>query len=431
VRNRRGLIAIIVLVVLAALVAGVFIFASANTHATVKVAKVTTEQLSVAVSASGKVSADEKSDIFPPTQGILSAVLVGDGARVRAGDSLATLDTDPLQIQAAQARAGIAAADAQSAQASDQFPSHADLAAANANVVATRYQYNLANSAYNAILSAYESAPATSQPSLEASLSAAKLQKLSAYAGYRQAVATRVKLSRTEGLEASQQAADAAATQNAKSLAYTQKQLDRSDMRSPIDGFVVYNALGAPAPDGTTPKAGPGAAVSPAAAPFTVYALDKTFFAAEVDETDIAKVRDGLSASVTLDAFPGDTFAGRVQRISPLAILTTSGGTAFPVYIPLDSVTRPVRIGMQGNTEINISQITGAVTIPIEALFDEGGKSYVYVVGTDSRLKKTEVVVGTVTDTRAQIKSGVAEGDTVALSGTIKLTDGLAITPQP
>ncbi len=144
-KNRRGLIAIIVLVVLALIVAGVWFFASANQKATVKTAKVTSEPLSVSVSASGKVSADKKSDVFPPTQGTLSAVIVPDGSLVHAGDSLATLDTDPLQIQAAQANAGIAAANAQSAQAQDSMPSCADVAAANAAVSATQYQYNLAN----------------------------------------------------------------------------------------------------------------------------------------------------------------------------------------------------------------------------------------------------------------------------------------------
>ena len=133
---------------------------------------------------------------------------------------------------------------------------------------------------------------------------------------------------------------------------------------------------------------------------------------------------------MSLDAFPGDEFDAKVTRIAPLAILTTSGGTAFPVYIPIAGTGKPVRIGMQGNADISISEITEAVTIPIEALFDEGGKSYVYVVGPGDKLKKTEVTVGTLTDTRAQIKKGVKAGETVALSGTVKLTDGLVINPQ-
>jgi len=430
VKNRRVIIAIVVLVVLAAVVAGVFFFTRASGQSGVKTAQVTAEPLSVTVTASGKVSADKKSDIFPPTQGTLVVVDVKDGQVVKAGQTLAVLDVDPLVVQADQAKAGIAAANAQRAQANDQFPSSSDKSAANAQVSATQFQYNLANDAYNTVLKAYESAPATVQPSIEPTLNAAELQKLNTFAAYRAAVAQRQKLNRTSGLSASKRAARASAEQAFASLDLTNDLIEKSDMKATIDGYVVFNALGAPGPDGTAPKAGPGAAVSPAAAPFSIYQLDQTYFAAEVDETDIAKVKVEQRASVTLDAFPGDTFDAQVARISPLAILTTSGGTAFPVYIPLNGTGKPVRIGMQGNTDLKISEIVDAVTIPIEALFDEGGKSYVYVVGSDNVLKKTEVTVGTLTDTRAQIKSGVKPGETVALSGTVKLTDGMTIQPQ-
>jgi HlyD family secretion protein len=399
-------------------------------QAGVKTAKVTSEPLSVVVSASGKITADSKSDVFPPTQGTLSTINIKDGQVVKAGQLIATEDQDPLLVQAAQAQSGIAQGEAQKAQARDQMPTCADIAAANAGVASTQYQYNLANSSYNSLHAVFESSPATVQASMKTSLNTAKLQKLQTYAGYRQAVAARVKLSRTSGLHESVEAGQAAVDQGVAALSLANKQIDGTQMLSPIDGYVVFNAVGVPAPDGTTPKAGVGAAVSPAGAPFTVYQLDSTFFSAEVDETDIAKVKPGLPVKISLDAFPGDSFDAKVNRISPLAVLTTSGGTAFPVYIPIDGTGKPVRIGMQGNADISISEITDAVTIPIEALFDEGGKSYVYLVGSDNKLKKTLVTVGTLTDTRAQIKSGVKVGDTVALSGTVKLTDGLTIKPQ-
>ena len=429
-KNRRVIIAIVVLVVLVAAVAGVYFYTRSSGTSGVKTAQVTEEPLSVTVTASGKISADKKSDIFPPTQGTLQSVAVRDGQVVKAGQTIAMLDKDPLVVQADQAKAGIAAADAQSASAADQFPSRSDKSAANANVAATAYQYNLANNAYNTIYDIYRSAPPTVQASMEASVAVARLQKLQTYAGYRGAVATRKKLNRTSGLSATQEAASASAEQAYASLDLTNKMIEKSDMTSPIDGFVVFNALGAPGADGTTPKAGPGAAVSPAAAPFTIYQLNETYFSAEVDETDISKVKIGQKATVTLDAFPGDTFDAQVSRVSPLAILTTSGGTAFPVYLPISDTGKAIRIGMQGNTDLKISTVENALTIPIEALFDEGGKSYVYVVGSDNKLKKTEVTVGTLTDTRAQIKSGVKSGETVALSGTVKLTDGMTIQPQ-
>lgn len=416
--------------VLVLAVTAVSVTAGCQGQSGVKTAKVTVEPLSVTVSASGKITADKKSDIFPPTQGTLATVNVKDGQIVKAGQLIATEDQDPLLVQAAQAQAGIAAGEAQKAQAYDQMPTHADISAANANVCATQFQYNLANDAYQSIYDVYKSAPEPVQRSMEATLNAAKLQKLQTYSAYQGAVAQRVKLNKTNGLSKQAQAGEAAVDQGVAALRLADKQIDASEMVAPIDGYVVFNAIGVTAADGQTPKAGVGSAVSPAGAPFTVYQLDSTFFSAEVDETDIAKVKNGLKAKISLDAFPGETFEAKVNRISPLAVLTTSGGTAFPVYVPIDSVGKAIRIGMQGNADIAISEIADALVIPIEALFDEGGKSYVYVVGSDNKLKKTQVTVGTLTDTQAQIKSGVKEGETVALSGTVKLTDGMTIKPQ-
>jgi RND family efflux transporter MFP subunit len=427
VKNRKVIIAIVVLVVLAAIV-GAVVFAQGSSGPTVKTAKVVSEPLAVTVTASGKITADRKSDVYPPTQATLSEVRVVDGQPVKAGQVIAVIDTDPLEIQIAQARAGIAAANAQYQGAVQQEPTAADRAAANANVTYTQSVYNNANNVYQSFLKYYRSAPATVQPSLEASLTQLRIAKEQTYAGYLGAVSQRVKLSRTMGLSAQKTAADAAENQSAAALMAAQKQYDQAQLVAPFDGVVVFNAVGAPAGAGAAaPQAGVGSAVSPASAPFTVYALDSTYFSAEVDETDIEKVREGLGADVSLDAFPGDTFTSKVRRIMPVATLTTSGGTAFPVLIPVDLTKKTVRIGMQGNADIKVSEITDALTIPIDALFDEGGKSYVYVVQTGGKLKKTEVVAGTLTDTRAQIKKGVSAGETVALAGTTKLTDGLTV----
>ena len=67
------------------------------------------------------------------------------------------------------------------------------------------------------------------------------------------------------------------------------------------------------------------------------------------------------------------------------------------------------------------------LTIPIEALFDEGGTSFVYLV-EDGMLARTEVEIGTLTETSVEVVSGVAEGDTVALSGAVELVDGMPVT---
>jgi multidrug efflux pump subunit AcrA (membrane-fusion protein) len=60
-------------------------------------------------------------------------------------------------------------------------------------------------------------------------------------------------------------------------------------------------------------------------------------------------------------------------------------------------------------------------------VLDENGKKFVYVLGSDSKVKKTEVEVGAMTDTLAEITSGLADGDTVVTSQLTALKDGQTV----
>lgn len=102
----------------------------------------------------------------------------------------------------------------------------------------------------------------------------------------------------------------------------------------------------------------------------------------------------------------------------------------FPVYMQLDDdAAEGLLIGMKGDVEIEVSSVPNVLTIPVEALFDEGGTSYVYLV-ENGTLARTEVKVGTLTETTVEVVSGVEEGDTVALSGPVELVDGMAVIPS-
>jgi HlyD family secretion protein/macrolide-specific efflux system membrane fusion protein len=65
------------------------------------------------------------------------------------------------------------------------------------------------------------------------------------------------------------------------------------------------------------------------------------------------------------------------------------------------------------------------MTIPVEALFNENGKNYVYVV-KDNKIKQTFVTVGATTDTNVEILKGLSEGTVVALAGPT-YTDGMSV----
>ena len=189
------------------------------------------------------------------------------------------------------------------------------------------------------------------------------------------------------------------------------------------------NAVGAPDAAGNAAVAEAGGSVSPAAAPFTIVDMDGVEFIAEVDEVDVDRIDLDLDGLVTLDAFAARSFEGAVVRIEESSRLTATGGTVFPVHVAIDPADEMVLIGMKGDVGIEVSSVPNALTIPIEALFDEGGTSYVYLVQSDGTLARTQVEIGTLTETKVEILSGVEAGDEVALSGPTELVDGMSVQP--
>ena len=493
--SRRAKVIIAVVVVLAVIgVVGYFALGSRASGPQIDTAVVEERDLSVSVQASGKVQTGIKSDLFPPTAGTLDAVFVEDGQNVTAGQEIAVMDKTPLELQVAQAEAGLAQAEAQADTVDQQSPSAADITAARAGVSATQEAYDAAKvaqaevgtkaptqgqldaahaatvaakSAYDAAYAAYaaqkaavdtSSAPtpdaiaqlsqleiakdqayaaylnakATEDGLRDASLTAAQAQAQAgvdqAYAAYKSAQAQLDKLLGTSTSSAAS-AADSGVSQAEQALAAAKSNLANATFVAPFDGVVLFNPTGTPGADGEIPKASEGAAVGPQSAPFTVVDLSGVRFTAEVDEADINRVKAEMSGQVRLDAFPDAPFTSTVVQVRSAAQQTATGGTIFPVDMSLDDTGKKVLIGMKGDAEISVSNVGSAIVIPIEALFDQNGKSYVYVV-QDGHLKKTDVTTGAVTDTNAQILRGLEPGQVVALSGSVEYTDGMAVRTQ-
>jgi HlyD family secretion protein len=158
--------------------------------------------------------------------------------------------------------------------------------------------------------------------------------------------------------------------------------------------------------------------------------LSALSFNAQVDEADIAKVSAGMKVDVTLDAFPGTTFPGTVSSVRATAIQTTTGGIAFPVLVRVSEGASRLLVGMSGSADIQVNAVTGALTVPIEAVLNSNGKNYVFVLQANSTVKQVEVTTGALTDTSAQILSGIHAGDTVVTSQLTSLKDGMTVRPQ-
>ncbi len=169
-----------------------------------------------------------------------------------------------------------------------------------------------------------------------------------------------------------------------------------------------------------------GAATAPGAELFRIVGDGSLGFVAQVDEADIAGVIKARKAVVTLDAYP-TPLAGSVTSIGATAVKTDTGGNAFEVRISLAPTKATLRQGMSGDVSIDTQQVPSALVVPVQAVLVDGGKRYVFVVGADNKLTRTEVTVGATTDTVVEITNGLTEGARVVTSALTGLKDGMNV----
>ncbi len=181
------------------------------------------------------------------------------------------------------------------------------------------------------------------------------------------------------------------------------------NVRSPMSGTVIGL------------KTSVGAAVEPGGEPLIeVGDPDAIWIVADVNDRELALVREGSSADVFLNA--SDTpLAARVVSIG--SVVDNALRTA-PVRLALTTPAAGLRPGTFGRARIKT--IAQGATLPAEAVLIRGGKDcIVYVAKGDDAFERRSVVVGRPLDGRVQVLSGVAPGDRVVVSGAL-LLDGSA-----
>lgn len=388
----------------------------------------------------------------------------------RAAQAAVNAAYSAYQIADAQYRAALAGAGA---------PSPSDIAAAELAVAAAQAASQAATAAYNDFYNnVYLPAPEPRDPDLETALAAlafvrdaaaanlattqqqlaalrsgavgelaiasARVARDQAYAAYLAAQAQTEALARASSVTGAMTAADAAIEAAAAAKALADDTLSRARIVAPVDGIVLFNSSGASLAGASGLSAlgggvgggsasagapGPGTAVSPASAPFAIVSFDELAFTALVDETDVVRVKPGMSGVISLDALPDSEFEAELSSVGLEAVTTPTGGTAFPVKLVFSSAGETVLLGMNGSVEIATETIGDVITMPIEALLEEEGVNYVFAVRS-GRARRVEIQIGRLTDTRVEIRSGLDEGDEVIVSGVAELEEGTRVRTQ-
>ena len=144
--------------------------------------------------------------------------------------------------------------------------------------------------------------------------------------------------------------------------------------------------------------------------------LDTLDMDVKVEETDRGRVSVGNDVRVRVDSLPELNLAAKVDRISPLAELSTNEWPPTRTFRAYARIIKPdprLRPGMNGGMDIIVNRIPDAISIPSKALFTRDGKPIVYVAGK-GRFSAVQVEVQARNPDEVAIK-GVAPGAMVAL----------------
>jgi HlyD family secretion protein len=355
---------VILLPVVAVLLAAGWYFTRAKPVA-VTLAKVErgTVEATVSNTRAGTVKACRRSKMAPPAGGQIAQLLVKKGDRVKAGQVLLRLWSKDLQAEEKLAREQLATSEKQAQQACLQ----ADLAEKEAERARQLKAKHFISS-----------------EALDQKVAAAKVSR------------------------AGCSAAHSMVGQSRSRIAVASAALDRMTLRAPFDGIVAD----------ISGEQGEFATPSPPGIP-TPPALDLIddsclYVSAPIDEVDASHVKAGLQGVITLDAFKGQKFAGKVRRVAPYVLDLEKQARTVEVEMGFDNLPKSdhLLVGYSADVEIIYDSHKNVLRIPTSALM-EGNHVLLY---RDGKLEDRKVKTGLSNWEYTEITSGLDAGDQVVLS---------------
>jgi HlyD family secretion protein len=404
-------------------------FGQGQTHPLYRIAAVDRGLIQAEVHATGTLRPLVAVPVLSETTGRLRAVLVADNAAVKSGQVLARLDADAVTARLnyaladlAVARANVAVAQAQLERArADADNLRAGDAAAAADVERARASLTDSERDLTRKRGLVKSGdlPSEERDHAQASDDAARAGLTAAEAHATAATAAdQSALAAVKAAAAQVDAANAEVAHHEAAVAQVRVDLDHTEIRAPIDGWVIEaNAL-----------VGQPVAAGQSAPPLFLIASDlrQMRLEASVDEADIGQVAVGQPVTFSVDAFPGRAFAGRIAEIrkSPQVLQNV---VTYTAVIAADNPEAKLLPGMTASVDVAVKTAASALRVPNAALqfrpadagdAAAGGATTGEVWRLDSRGGPQPVVVGLGVSDDAHTEvtgGGLAAGDEIVV----------------
>jgi len=147
-----------------------------------------------------------------------------------------------------------------------------------------------------------------------------------------------------------------------------------------------------------------------------------------VPQANISSVKSGTPATITVDEFPGQTFAGKITRDAGAFDL---GSRTLLLQIDVPNPERRLYSGMYAHARFALQNPTPALLLPDNAIRIDAKGVRVFIVDSSGKIEVRRVTLGRDFGTKSEILSGIAAGDRVVQNPTDDLHDGLIVSVQP
>jgi RND family efflux transporter MFP subunit len=143
--------------------------------------------------------------------------------------------------------------------------------------------------------------------------------------------------------------------------------------------------------------------------------LTNLYVDAQIDESDIANVKLGNHAEITLDAANGAVFTGQVSAINPVGE-TVSNVVKYTVRVDLDSLDEDIflPLGATANVVIQVKEAEPTLAVPIIAIQNDAKSEYVLVVESNGSTRRVNVTGGAIIGDLVAITGDLKEGDRIS-----------------
>lgn len=193
-----------------------------------------------------------------------------------------------------------------------------------------------------------------------------------------------------------------------------QEQINKTTIKSPFDGIVTakFNEEGG--------FAAPGMPL------LQLTDISRLKFTINVSENDIKLFEQNKSSSISIDAFPGDSIAGKIILIGSQA----NRGSSYPVqYMVNNTSDQKIKSGMFGKVHLDLAHGSEGIAIPVSSIFGEDNQKIVYLVKQD-KIAIQNITIADRIDNKALISSGLKSGDILVTSGFVNLFEGANVIIQ-